>query len=116
MNKLPTRSFLFLLAAAATPLAAGCTDQKTELCDAICQCENCGEKGQERCDVGVQSELDIAETYGCLSQAESFIDCVIAEGTCTNGTFIPEALNCENEKADLDGCKVDSSRRQPGPY
>ena len=116
MNKLAIRALLFASAAAAAPFAAGCTDQKTELCEAICTCENCGEKGQERCDVGVQSELDIAETYGCLSQAEAFIDCVINEGTCSNGSFVAEALNCENEKADLDGCKVDSSRRMPGPY
>ncbi len=116
MNKLAIRASLLMLATAAAPLAAGCADQKTQLCDAICQCENCGEKGQERCDIGVQSELDVAEVYGCLSQAEEYIDCVIAEGTCSNGKFIAEALNCENEQKNLDDCKIDSSRRQPGPY
>jgi len=116
MNKLAIRASLFLFAAAAAPLAAGCTDQKTQLCEAICACENCGEKGQERCDIGVQSELDVAEVYGCLTQAEEYIDCVIAEGKCSNDQFVPEALNCADEKKKLDDCKVDSSRRQPGPY
>jgi hypothetical protein len=116
MNKLAIRTSLLLLAAAAAPLGVGCTDQKTELCEAICNCENCGDKGHDRCDVSVQSELDIAETYGCLSQAEEYIDCVIAEGKCSNGSFETEALNCANEIKDLDDCKVDSSRRRPGPY
>lgn len=119
MKKLITHG-LFVFAAAAAPLVAGCTDQKTELCDAICSCENCGDKGQERCDIGVQSELDIAETYGCLSQAEEYIDCVISEGKCNGGKFSGDSANCSGDpnapKEKFEACKADSSRRLGGKH
>lgn len=109
------------LAAAAIGLGAifsgGCSDVQTDFCDAVCECQACGEKGQERCDVGVQAQLDIAETYGCLEFAEAFFDCAINNSTCSaDQEFDVNVEQCEAARQDYDDCTKDSSRRDPGPY
>lgn len=97
--------------------SAGCSDVQTDFCEKVCECQACGEKGQERCDVGVQSQLDIAETYGCLQFAEAFYDCAINTGVCTEDEqFEVGAEACQNERHDYDDCTADSSRRSPGAY
>ena len=97
--------------------ATGCTSVQTEFCDAVCECQNCGEKGQERCDVGVQAQLDIADTYGCLTQAEAFYDCAIDNAQCVGDEeFEVNLASCEDERDDYDDCTADSSRRDPGAY
>lgn len=96
--------------------STGCKNVQTDFCDAVCECQNCGEKGQERCDINVQGQLDTAEVYGCLSQAEAFFDCVIDASSCNDGEFDPRTESCEDERQDYDECTRDSSRRDPGPY
>ncbi len=114
----------FLRAVAATAaiggfafVSAGCSDVQTDFCEQVCECQSCGEKGQERCDIGVQAQLDIADVYGCLEFAEAFYDCAINSGVCTaDEQFEVADTSCQSEREDYDGCTADSSRRSPGAY
>jgi hypothetical protein len=112
---IPARVLGFALALSGLA-ATSCTSLQTSLCDAICECENCGEKGQERCDIGIQSELDKADIYGCLGQAEEYYDCIVENASCSGDEFAADTANCADEAEQLFDCKKDSSRRDPGPY
>lgn len=112
---------LFALASVAT-LGSGCGDVQADFCDTLCECQNCGEKGLERCEVSIQSQLDIAETYGCLSQAEAFFECAteqvagLNDEQCNADDLEIDTSPCEAQRDDYDDCTKDASRREPGAY
>lgn len=106
----------------AAALGSGCGDVQADFCDALCECQNCGEKGLERCEVSIQAQLDVAETYGCLAQAEAFFACateVVAgldDAACNEDNLQVDTTRCRAQQADYDDCTKDASRRDPGAY
>jgi hypothetical protein len=109
-------------AASIVALGAGCGDVQADFCDALCECQNCGEKGLERCEVSIQSQLDVAETYGCLEQAEAFFACAtervqaLNEEQCDSDSLEIDTAPCQALRDDYDDCTKDASRREPGAY
>ena len=112
---------LFALVSVGT-LGSGCGDVQADFCDALCECQNCGEKGLERCEVSIQGQLDVADTYGCLTQAEAFFECAteqvagLNEEQCNADDLEIDTSPCQTQRDDYEDCTKDASRREPGAY
>lgn len=100
----------------ATPLALafvgqGC-GQAVEVCDVVCECEHCSDRAEDLCLIEVDRILERAEAYGCDSEAEELLDCVVDDNDCDDANFTfndclidegVELQECMNDESDIMG-------------
>lgn len=83
-------------------------DTVTDYCEAVCECEDCDDEASDKCVDDLGKDFAESDDAGCKPKHAAYLDCLAAEGTCSDGEFVPEAINCENEKTDLDDCVADA--------
>jgi hypothetical protein len=110
----PTLLALFL-GLIAVP-SAGCGSLQADRCEAICNCENCGDRDLERCDIEVDAVFEVAASYGCEDALEPYIECQLNEYECDDGRYRDDQEGCRNEADQYDECLRAQSTRDPGPY
>jgi hypothetical protein len=103
------------LATLAAPLT-GCGDVLADRCDAICSCENCGDRDLERCEIEVGTDLDVAAAYGCIDELEAYYECQLEEFECNGREYEDDNRACLNEREDYQRCQDAGSSREGGPY
>lgn len=72
-------------------------DDPPSACSARCECQMCDDAQREECQSLEAALFQQAEEASCESEAEVYIECQAAEGTCLNGTYT--ASSCEDEHA-----------------
>ena len=101
------RNVMLLLAClAVAPFTSGC-NRSSEICDTVCQCENCSDTEYDECIIRYDAQEDIAATYGCLDQYDRAYDCVMTNNDCLADNFAPE-LECLDDIGDVGSC-IDSN-------
>jgi hypothetical protein len=94
----------FALALVLGTVAVGCGSASADLCDAVCECQNCSDKNYDECIVGSDAILDAADVYGCTPEAEDLFDCQIRKYRCMDGNFTVPAADCASAQKDFDSC------------
>jgi len=102
------RTILTLLACLiVAPMTAGC-HRSGEICDIICECENCSDRDYDECTIKYDAAEDIASTYGCLDQYDRAYDCVANKSNnCIADNFGPD-IDCLDDITDVNKC-IDSN-------
>ncbi|NUO51361.1 MAG: hypothetical protein HOV80_21105 [Polyangiaceae bacterium] len=102
----------------ALALGTGCGSLLEDRCDAICECENCGDREREACETEVDGDYQIADIYGCTDQLEAYFECQLQEYQCDNRQYRddPDAAKCVRAAEDYEGCRQNTSARDRGPY
>jgi hypothetical protein len=101
------RNILLLLAClAVAPVVSGC-HRSGEICDLVCDCENCSNTEYDECIIKYDANEDIASTYGCIDQYDRAQDCVVNNHDCVADNFGPQ-LECLDDIADIGKC-IDSN-------
>jgi hypothetical protein len=95
---------------------SGCGSLLQDRCDAICECENCGEREREACEVEVEGDYQVADIYACTEQLEAYYECQLQEYSCSDRHYNDDAEGCRNEIEDYERCRQNSSARDRGPY
>lgn len=103
------RTILTLLAClVVAPMTAGC-HRSGEICDIICDCEKCSDRGYDECIIRFDATEDIATAHGCSDQFNRAYDCVSAHSTnCKAGDFAPDAT-CKEDIDGIDQCIASNS-------
>ena len=115
------RASLFALLASA-PLAllslgtVGCGNLVADRCDAVCDCENCGDREREACEIAADGLYEVADTYGCVDTLEVWLECQLQEHECNNRNYRDDNEGCAREAQEYEECKEAFSTREPGPY
>jgi hypothetical protein len=97
-----------------TPL--GCGSVYTDRCDAICDCESCGDRQREECDLATLAEADVAAAYDCVELLDDYFECQLQEYECKDNEYRDDNDNCRREWQEYRECKDARSSREPGPY
>jgi uncharacterized membrane protein YgcG len=87
---------------------AACGGRGAEMCELICDCENCNDRDREECEIEVNEAIDIADAYGCTDRADEFYDCALDNNDCDEDHFQIES-KCQDEYEDLAECISDAS-------
>jgi hypothetical protein len=103
------RTILILLACLLlAPVTAGC-HRSADICDLICQCEDCTDREYDECIIDYDATEDISATYGCLDDYDRAYDCVMTKSNnCLNDNFAPD-LDCADDINDVSECINDGS-------
>ncbi len=73
---------------------SGCGSLLQDRCDAICECENCGEREREACEVEVEGDYQVADIYACTEQLEAYYECQLQEYSCSDRHYDDDAEGC----------------------
>mgnify|MGYP001015684904 CR=1 FL=1 len=106
---------LVLCSLAATS-TVGCGSLLQDRCDAVCDCENCGEREREACEVAVEGDYEVADIYQCTDQLEAYFECNLQEYSCENRQYSDDLERCNREFDDYEDCRRNTSARDRGPY
>lgn len=97
-------------------LGTGCGSLLEDRCDAVCECENCGEREREACEVEVEGDYEVADIYQCTEQLEAYFECQLQEYVCDNRHYSDDEERCQRAREDYEGCRQNTSARDHGPY
>ncbi|MFO0553139.1 MAG: hypothetical protein U0271_32425 [Polyangiaceae bacterium] len=103
----------------ALPLAAGitgCGSIESDRCDAICDCENCGDRERQECDIIQSAEVEVASTYDCYELLEPYWECQLDSYECDNGHYRDDNGECGDFLREYEECLDAKSTRRPGHY
>ncbi len=101
---------------ATLAFAPGCGSLLADRCDTVCDCENCGDREREACEVGVEGDLEVADTYGCTEAIELYFECQLQEHSCEDGRYGDDDEGCAREAEDYRQCRENTSSRDRGPF
>jgi len=96
--------------------AIGCGSLESDRIEAICDCENCGDREFEEVSIIVQTDAEIAAIYECTEYLEEYWECQLQEYRCRDGRYEDDHEQCDNQYEDYLECLDDQSTRRGGPY
>lgn len=105
-----------LAIAALAPLTSGCGNLQVDRCEAVCACENCGEQAAQDCDIIVEADFAVAETYGCAEILEPYWECQLDRHECDDNHYRDDEEECRNQYDQYRECLDARSTREGGPY
>ena len=94
----------------------GCGSIFDDRIDAICACENCGEREHEDYVLENQADADVADAYDCTELLDAYWECNLQKYECKDQKYHDDNSECGDERDQLDECKRARSSRGPGPY
>lgn len=109
-----------LITSAALSLGAlattGCGNLQSDRCDAVCDCNNCGEQAREICDVTVEADWEVAEAYDCTELLEPVWQCQLERHECDDNGYHDDHEECGEAERQYAECIDGKSSRRSGPY
>lgn len=100
----------------ALALGSGCGSLLEDRCDAICECENCGEREREACETEVDGDYQVADIYECTEQLDAYYECQLQEYECNDRRYNDDPERCQRAERDYRECRENTSARDTGPY
>ena len=96
--------------------AGGCGSAASDRCKAVCQCEDCGERELNQCQLEAQTFLDIADSYNCSNAIDAYFNCEIQKHQCMDGHYQDDDMQCMMEHSKLQTCLDSNSNNRHGAY
>jgi len=106
----------YLAIVCLAPVASGCGNIQADRCDSVCSCENCGERELQQCEIDVDADYSVAETYGCLGILEPYWECQLQRHECDDNHYSDDNDECDREHREYKECLDAQSTREGGPY
>lgn len=102
---------LALAAALALPLSLlvgpGC-GQAHDVCDVVCECTHCSDRGNDDCLIELNRMIDVAAAYDCSEDMDKYVECIVKDNDCDDAVF--SANDCvADELTDVLDCMADAS-------
>lgn len=116
MGRFANLALRFLVVGSLALGGTGCGSLLQDRCDAVCECENCGDREREACEVEVEGDFEVADIYQCTEQLEAYFECNLQEFACEDGRYSDDLERCDREFDDYEACRRNTSARDRGPY
>jgi hypothetical protein len=95
-----------LLSIALLPAAfaiGGCSGNAVLICDEVCDCEDCSDREYDDCVNDYEAQIDTADVYGCIDDADAYWECAIEHYDCIDRHWTPGG-QCASDGDDLNHC------------
>jgi hypothetical protein len=76
----------------------GCGTSVADLCDEMCDCEDCSDADYDECVAQGEEIEEDAEKVGCGDEFADYVDCIVDSASCEDGRFRADT-DCMNEIA-----------------
>ncbi len=114
------RSFMTLRMTTGLTLMAlsllACGSLQDDRCNAICDCEDCGDRERQECETIVGADYEVAAVYDCTEILEPYWECQLDAYECDDGRYRDDDGECGDLLREYEECLDAKSTRRPGHY
>lgn len=111
-----SRGFAAFVIVLSPFMTQGCTQEDT-ICQLVCDCEQCDDVREHNTCIGIDTQANIADIYGCSEAWAAYAACVVEHGRCDPTTEEWPSFTtddqCDNASATLEAC-IDAASAHAG--